>query len=141
MEICGVERRKVLQYCCLFSLLVFIYAFGLSSYLESVFAKADAITGLGDLYGPLVRFCILSALPFAALAYSDKSWRSRDAARVCAVAWIVAADFMHRNHTYCALLLYFPFLPFIASATVAHAAGRATRFVIEKAVSPRPVSS
>jgi hypothetical protein len=135
-----VERRKVFQYVGLFLFLVFVYAAALSRYLH--FVSADGAVGGPvintplDLMPPIVRFCIFSALPFAVLACYEKKWRSSDAASICAAAWaIVAAAFMLKLHTGCIVLVAFPFPPFIASATVGHAAGSATRFVFDKAVS------
>jgi len=130
-----ISQRKVFQYLGLFSVLVFIYAISLSRYLKFILA-APAISGLGDLMRPLVTFCTLSAFPFAVVAYSDKSWRSSDAAPVCAAAWaMVAAAFMHKYHTDCVPLVAAPFVPFIASALVAHGAGHGTRFLLGKATS------
>jgi hypothetical protein len=141
-----VERRKIFQYVGLFLSLVFVYAVALSRYLD--FVSADGKVGGPvintplDLMPPIIRFCILSALPFAGLACYEKNWRSSDAAAICAAAWaIVAAGFMVKLHTNCIILVAFPSPPFIASATVGHAAGRATRFIFDKAVSNRPVSS
>ena len=145
METFVVERRKILQYVGLFSSLVFVYAVALSRYLD--FVSADGKVGGPvintplDLMPPIIRFCILSALPFAGLACYEKNWRSSDAAAICAAAWaIVAAGFMVKLHTNCIILVAFPSPPFIASATVGHAAGRAARFIFDKAVSNRPVS-
>jgi hypothetical protein len=141
-----VERRKIFQYIGLFLFLVLVYAVALSRYLD--FVSADGKSGGPvintplDLMPPIIRFCILSALPFAGLACYEKNWRSSDAAAICAAAWaIVAAGFMVKLHTNCIILVAFPSPPFIASATVGHAAGRATRFIFDKAVSNRPVSS
>ena len=130
-----IGQRKVFQYLGLFSVLVLIYAMALSRYIK--FLMTDpAINSLGDLMRPLVAGCILSAVPFALLAYSDENWRSRDAAPACAAAWaIVAAAFLHKYHTDCAPLVAAPFLPFIASAILAHGAGHATRFLVGKAIS------
>jgi len=132
-----IERRRVFQYVGLFLFLVFIYAVALSRYLD--FVSADGKVGGPvintplDLYRPLVGLSILSALPISVLAYSAKNWRSSAAAPVCLAAWaVVGAAFMHRYHTNCVFLVAFPFLPFVASATAAHAAGCAARFLLEK---------
>ena len=146
METCVVERRKVFQYVGLFLFLVLVYAVALSRYLNFVWADGTVggpvINTPLDLMRTIVRFCILPAVPFAVLAYYEKNWRSSAAAQVCAAAWaLVAAGFVLKLHTACIILVVFPFPPFIAAATFAQAAGRATRFVVERAVSTRPISS
>jgi hypothetical protein len=132
-----IERRKVLWYVSLFVFLVIVYAVGLSRYLNFVAADGKpggpVINTPLDLMPPMVRFCILSALPFAVLACYDKNWRSGEAAAVCAAAWaLVAAGFMVKLHTNCLLLVVFPFPAFVASAAAAHAAGRAARSLFDK---------
>jgi hypothetical protein len=127
-----IERRRMLRYFSLFVFLVFVYAVGLSRYLNFVSADGKAggpiINTPLDLMPPIVWFCILSALPFASLACYDKNWRSSEAAPVCVAAWaVVAVSFMVKLHTNCLLLVAFPFPAFIASAAAAHTAGRATR--------------
>jgi hypothetical protein len=141
-----IERRKVFQYLGIFLFLVFVYAVALSRYLNFVALDGKpggpTINTPLDLMPPIIGFCILSALPFAVLACYDKNWRSSEAAPICTAAWsIVAAGFLVKLHSNCLLLVAFPFPPFIASAAVAHAAGRATRFAFDKVVSTRPVSS
>src|SRR5205814_9439271 len=130
-----ISQRKVLQYLGLFSVLVLIYATALSGYIKFLMTR-PVINALSDLMRPIAALCILSALPFAYLAYSDENWRSSDAATVCAAAWTsVAAAFLHIYHTNCVAIVAVPFVPFVASAVVAHAAGHATRFLVSKAVS------
>ncbi|MGA7287174.1 MAG: hypothetical protein WBX02_03690, partial [Terriglobales bacterium] len=92
---------------------------------------AQTVNGLGDLMRPLLKFCLLSALPFAVLAYRDQNWRSSDAAPVCVVAWIaVCAVFGPKYGTSCPMAFTLPFVPFILSAllahTLAHVAGKLT---------------
>jgi len=132
-----IERRRVFQYISLFLFLVFVYAVALSRYLD--FVSLDGKVGGPvintplDLYRPLFGLAILSALPISVLAYFDKNWPSGAAAPLCLAAWaVVGAVFMCRQHTNCVWLVAFPFLPFIAAAAAAHAAGRATRFLLEK---------
>jgi len=132
-----IERRRVFQYVGLFLFLVFVYAMALSRYLD--FVSLDGKVGGPvintplDLYRPLFGLAFVSALPISVLACFDKNWPSSAAAPLCLAAWVVVgAAFMCRQHTNCVWLVAFPFLPFLASATVAHAAGRATRFLLEK---------
>jgi len=77
---------------------------------------------------PLVGTCLISALPFGVLAYSDKTWRSGDAARVILGAGIVV--YMGLSLQYKALcpmgvLLALP--PFTLSAQIAHTIGTRCR--------------
>ena len=137
MEEIVIERRRAYQYVGLFLFLVFVYAMALSRYLD--FVSLDGKVGGPvintplDLYRPLFGLAFVSALPISVLACFDKNWPSSAAAPLCLAAWVVVgAAFMCRQHTNCVWLVAFPFLPFIASAAVAHAAGRATRFLLEK---------
>jgi hypothetical protein len=59
---------------------------GLSQVLHT--STAGNWTRRSDVMRPLVNFCLVSALPFGVLAYSDKTWRSSDAS-ICLGAWIV----------------------------------------------------
>ena len=73
---------------------------------------------------PLVGTCLVSALAFGVLAYSDKTWRSGDAARVILGAW--AAVYIGLSFQYdklCPLPVAIPLAPFILSAQLAHTIG------------------
>ena len=133
-----IERRRVLRYAGLFLFLVFIYAVALSRYLNFIAAEGKpggpVINTPLDLMPPIVWFCFFSALPIAALACYDKDWSSSAAAPICFAAWaIVAEGFMIKLHNHCLLMVGLPFLPFLASATAAHAVGRGARYVFDKA--------
>jgi hypothetical protein len=73
-----------LTYLALFCILVAIYAIYLAMRLRVVHAG----NGPDSLFGPIAKVCLISALPFAVLAYSDEAWCSDDAAPVCLAAWI-----------------------------------------------------
>jgi hypothetical protein len=133
-----IEQRRLFRYLSLFVFLLCVYAVGLSRYLN--FVSLDGKPGGPvintplDLMPPIIWFCILSSLPFAALAGYDKNWRSGEAAPICVTAWaIVAAGFMVKLHSNCLLLVAFPFPPFIASTAAAHAVGRGVRYVFDRA--------
>jgi len=118
-EVCaafGITRRKVFQYLGLFCALVIIY----SIYFKLITVSPDGVEA-GNLMGPLVKLCLVSALPFAALAYSDKTWNSNDAGRVCLGAWlVVAVGFLSRCTEMCPSAVILAFLPFVLSALLAH---------------------
>ncbi|MFY9908093.1 MAG: hypothetical protein WBD45_24180 [Terriglobales bacterium] len=126
----GIDPRRARQFGGLFGALLLIYAVSIASYLKFI-TSAQTVNGLGDLMRPLLKFCLLSALPFAVLAYRDQNWRSSDAAPVCVVAWIaVCAVFGPKYGTSCPMAFTLPFVPFILSAllahTLAHVAGKLT---------------
>jgi hypothetical protein len=119
----GINRHKIFQYVGLFSILVVFYSICLSNYLKFVSVAPDEI-GLGDLVGPLVKFCVVASLPFGVLAFYDKTWHSSDAASVCLVAWIVVcAGFWPKYGEICPFGVALPFFPFVLFALIAHTAG------------------
>jgi hypothetical protein len=129
----GITRHKVFQYLSLFSVLVVIYWICLAGFLK-FFTQAPYGIGLGELMRPLVNFCLASALPFGVLAYSDKTWRSSDAASICLGAWIVVcASFWPKYGDICPMATLLPFFPFVLSALLAHTLGRF--FNLEKTAS------
>ena len=87
----GITWHKVRQYLGLFCFLVVIYWSCLSSYVKFLLTESTIPGGFGfgDVMKPLVGTCLVSALAFGVLAYSDKTWRSGDAARVILGAGIV----------------------------------------------------
>jgi hypothetical protein len=123
----GIDRRKIFQCLGLFCFLVVIYSMCLPGYLTFVNAEHGEVT-FSDLIGPLVKFCVVSALPFAVLAYSDKSWRTSDAAPVCVAAWSAVCAGLSSKFS-CLITVMFPFVPFIFAAVLAHAAGTLCRFL------------
>jgi presenilin-like A22 family membrane protease len=86
-----------------------------------------------SLFGPLAKLCLISALPFAVLAYSDKDWCSNDAAPVCLAAWITVCVGLSFQCKICALGLVTVFFPFILSALLAHGFGTLCRFAKDRA--------
>jgi hypothetical protein len=69
-------------------------------------------------------FCLIFALPFSVLAFSDKTWRSSDAAPVSLGAW--AAVFLGFSFEYsdtCPMTAALLFLPLVLSALLAHVVG------------------
>lgn len=124
-----VTKRKLLQYATLLSFLLLTYAVSLSSYVQTLSANPLSEPPIRLLHA----FCVMSALPIAALAYSDKNWRSSDAAPICVGAWaIVSVALVHKYAIACPFTVMFPFLPFLISAVIAHAAGKATQFLLTK---------
>lgn len=115
-------NRKVFQYLALFCFLVIIYAIYLAMHLKAVHS-GDSIGGT------LARLCLISALPFAVLAYSDEEWCSNDAAPICLAAWITVCVGLSFQCKICMLGLATVFFPFIFSALVAHGFGTLCRFV------------
>jgi hypothetical protein len=129
-ELCGtigITRRKAFQYLGLFCFLVVIYAMGLPDYLTRIKADIGDAT-VGNLFGPLVKFAVVSALPLGMLAYSDQSWRSSDAAPVCLTAWGAVSICLSSKYP-CLAAVGFPFLPFILAALLAHGVGTGCRFL------------
>ena len=116
------SRRKVFEYLGLFCFLSVVYAIYVSVHV-SARTHVPGAPPEDALVGYFVKLCLLSALPFAVLAYTDKAWDSNDAAPVCVVAWVVVCYYFSCNCTVCAFGLVFPFLPFVLSALVAHGIG------------------
>jgi len=120
----GITRRKIFQYLCLFWVLLVIYSICIPSYYKFLMAEPAAGYGFGDVMKPLIGSCLVSALPFGALAYSDKTWRSGDAAGVILGAWIaVYLGLSIHYDQLCPLPVAIPLAPFILSAQLAHAMG------------------
>ncbi len=120
----GITRRKILQYLSLFWVLWVIYSICLSSYYKFLMAEPAAGFGFGDVMKPLIGPCLISTLPFAALAYSDKTWRSGDAAGVILGVWIaVYIGLSFQYDKLCLLPVAIPLAPFILSAQLAHTIG------------------
>lgn len=124
----GITRRKILQYFYLFWVLLVIYAICISSYYKFLMAEPAAVYGFGDIMRPLIGTSLVSALPFGALAYSDKTWRSGDAARVILGAWAVVYIGLSIQYAeFCPMPVAIPLVPFIFSAQLAHTIGTLCR--------------
>ncbi|MGB8006545.1 MAG: hypothetical protein WCF48_05395 [Terriglobales bacterium] len=116
----GLDPRKAQQYVGLFSALVVIYGISISSYLKFI-TTGPAIVDFSDLMRPLIKFCLLSAVPFAVVAYRDQNWTSSDAAPVCVFAWAaVCAVFGTKYCIRCTSAFTLPFVPFVLSALLSH---------------------
>jgi hypothetical protein len=116
----GIDPRRARQFIGLFGALLVIYAVSIASYFKFV-AAAPQVIEFGDLMRPLVKFCVVSAVPFAILAYRDQNWSSSDAAPVCVFAWVaVCAAASVRYGTSCPMAFTLPFVPFILTAVLAH---------------------
>ena len=119
----GLTRRKMIEYMGLFFVLLVIYSICLPSYLKFLDA-APARLGLGGFMSPLVKFCLVSVLPFGVLAYSDKTWRSSDAASVICGAWgVVYMGLSVQYKELCPMGLLIALIPFILTAQLAHIVG------------------
>jgi hypothetical protein len=126
----GITRHKVRQYLGLFCFLVVIYSLCLSSYVKflSTESTVPGGFGFGDVMKPLVGTCLVSAMPFGLLAYSDQTWRSGDAARVILGAGIVV--YMGLSLQYrelCPMGVLLGLVPFTLSAQIAHTIGTLCR--------------
>lgn len=119
-------NRRVFQYVALFCFLVVIYAIYLATHLKLLHVGQDSLAGT------LARLCIISALPFAALAYSDETWCSNDAAPVCVAAWVAVCVALSFQCKVCALAVATVFFPFVFSALVAHGFGTLCRFAKDR---------
>jgi hypothetical protein len=122
-EALGTTPRKLFEYLGLFCVLVVIYSICFSGYLKFVM-KAPAVIEFSDLMKPLIKYCVASALPLAAVAYFDSTWRSSDAAPVCVAAWLVSCSGLSfLCGGFCPIGAIFPFVPFVVAALAAHAIG------------------
>jgi hypothetical protein len=126
----GITWHKVRQYLGLFCFLAVIYSPCVSSYVKflSTESTVPGGFGFGDVMKPLVGTCLVSALAFGGLAYSDKTWRSVDAARVIVGAGIVV--YMGLSLQYkelCPMGVLLAFFPFTLSALIAHTIGTTVR--------------
>jgi len=111
-------ERKLFQCVGLFSFLVVIYGLYLAIHLGVMHVGNDQFATL----------CLISALPFAVLAFSDSYWRSNDAAPVCVLAWIAASIALSFKCPVCVVGLAVTFFPFVLSAILAHGFGTVCRF-------------
>jgi hypothetical protein len=126
----GISWHKIRQYLGLFCFLVVIYWLCLSSYIKFLSTESTIPGGFGfsDVMKPLVGTCFVSALPFGVLAYSDKTWRSGDAARV--ILWAGIAVYMGLSVQYkelCPMGVLLGLVPFTLSAQIAHTIGTLCR--------------
>lgn len=126
----GITWHKVRQYLGLFCFLAVIYSLCLSGYVKflSTESTVPGGFGFGDVMKPLVGTCLVSALAFGVLAYSDKTWRSGDAARVILGAGIVVymgLSLQYKELCPMGVLLALP--PFTLSALIAHTIGTTVR--------------
>jgi uncharacterized membrane protein len=120
----GITQRKVLEYLGLFCVLTVVYAIYLQGIIHGVIEGRNEVQSLGPLMWPLLKFCVISALPFGALAFADETWRSSDAAPVALGAWMaVFAFFTSKYGEGCPSAAALLFLPLVFSALVAHALG------------------
>ena len=117
-EAWGSSERKVLQCLGLFCFLVITYAIYLGMHLGVFHTRLDQLS----------RICLISALPFAVLAYSDNAWSSNEAAPVCLAAWVAVCVAFSFKCTVCVIGLAVTFFPFILSALLAHGFGATCRF-------------
>ncbi|MFZ0360777.1 MAG: hypothetical protein WAL58_10100 [Terriglobales bacterium] len=116
-------RSKLLRYLGLFCLLTVLDAIYFHGFLAALRGSGEVIE-VGDLMRPLIKFCVISALPFAVLAYSDDNWRSADAAPLCLTAWpAVFGAYSVKYGAQCPMSALFPFFPLVLSALLAHALG------------------
>lgn len=111
--------RSIVECVGLFVVLTIMYAVYMRGVVDAARAPIPP-----DLLRPLLLFCLISSVPFAALAFVDRDWQSELAAPIAMTAWAVV--FGYFSHTYgqlcpteCALL----FLPLMLSALAAHAMG------------------
>jgi hypothetical protein len=126
----GITWRKASEYLGLFCFLLAIYWLCISSYVRFIDAEPPSGYGFGDLIKPLIGTCLISAFPFGALAYRDKTWRSNDAARVIIATGM--AVYMGLSLQYDRVCLYFvavllAMVPFVLCAQCAHKIGTLCR--------------
>ncbi|HXM67064.1 MAG TPA: hypothetical protein VN911_10060 [Candidatus Acidoferrum sp.] len=116
-EAAGLGQRRAQQYLGLFCVLAIIY----SIYLHGILS-GTAEVNLGGW--PLAKFCLISALPFAVLAFADKTWTSSDAAPVSLGAWAaVFGGFSMKYGSGCPITAAALFLPLVLAALLAHIVG------------------
>ena len=107
-----------------------IYSLCLSSYVKflSTESTIPGGFGFGDVMKPLLGTCLVSAHPFGVLAYSDKTWRSGDAARVILGAGIaVYMGLSLRYKELCPMCVLLALPPFTLCAQIAHTIGTRCR--------------
>jgi len=120
----GIDGRKVFQYAGLFCVLAIIYSIYLKGAIEVLFsAPGDAAPHA--FARQLMKVCVVSALPFALLAYADRPWRSTDAAPVSVAAWIaVFGGFVVKYGDACPIPAFVLFVPLVFSALAGHTLGK-----------------
>ena len=116
MEEVGLGQRRAQQYAGLFCVLAVIY----SIYLHGILSGTEVNFGGRTL----AKFCLISALPFAVLAFADKTWTSSDAAPVSLGAWAaVFGGFTMKYGSGCPITAAALFLPLVLAALLAHIVG------------------
>ena len=134
LSVGGVELpitwRKLSQYLGLSCFLLIIYGLCIAKYVKFIDAEPPSGYGFRDVTKPLIGTCLISALPFGLLAYSDKTWRSSDAARVIfGVGAIVLIGLSYEYPRACEYLvaMLLALVAFILSAQLAHKVGTLCR--------------
>ena len=103
----------------LFVVLAVVYAI----YLQGLVDAADAVVR-PDLTRLLAKFCLISGVPFAVLAFADRDWESEHAAPIALLAW--GAAFWYFSQKYgagCPTEFSLFFIPLVISALAAHTIG------------------
>jgi hypothetical protein len=125
-----VLRRKIFLCIGLLVFLLPVYASFLFKYYAGPVVP-EPLANLGLFLTPRV----ISALPFAVLAYVGQNWTPNDAAPPCAVAWVAACAALVHQHPMCAFGLDAMFLPFVVAALLAHGLGTLCRSLKQRAQS------
>jgi hypothetical protein len=126
----GITWRKLSQYVGLLCFLLVIYWLCISKYVEFIGAVPPSGYGFRDVTKPLIGTCLISAFPFGLLAYSDKTWRSDDAAGVIiAVGMAVFKGLSLEYHRACSYFVPagLALVAFVLSALLAHKVGTLCR--------------
>jgi hypothetical protein len=111
--------RRMYEAAGLFVVLVVVYAI----YLQGLVDAANAVVR-PDLMRLLAKFCLISGVPFAVLAFADRDWESEHAAPIAFLAW--GAAFWYFSQKYgagCPAEFALFFIPLVISALAAHTIG------------------
>ena len=127
------SRKKALEYVGLFAVLTAIYY---CYFVRGSMANAggtDTEMTLSQAGAFMLKFFVFTGWPFAILAFSDSTWRGKDAGNVFLASYI-ASNALWYFKTGCGICIFatwFRIVPYILCACLAHGIG-ALRYWVQR---------
>lgn len=118
-----VSRKKVLQYLGMFGVLTVIYyCYFVAGTKNSCPVVVITLPQLGVLF---LKFLLFSGWPFAAMAFFDPTWRSRDAGNVFVASYVTVNVIWYYKTGcgFCIFAAWVEIIPCILCAWLAHGLG------------------
>jgi hypothetical protein len=119
------SRKKALEYVGLFVVLTAIYYCYFVRDAATNAGSADAEMTLSQAGALMLKFFVFTGWPFALLAFSDSTWRGKDAGNVFLASYIAtnALWYFKAGCGVCIFATWFRIIPYILCACLAHGVG------------------